>query len=1241
MNRSIVLVFILGILINTNICDLNSQTIYKNIIHYSINDGLSSGLVQDIAQDSLGYIWIATKAGLNKFDGYNFKVYNANIDDSSSILSNELEVIFVDETGVLWVGYRNNGISKYSRETDSFTHYQISKNKDGKYVRVLKILSGNGNSIWVASLFEIIKINTETKEWKSIIKISGTNFINDANTIDKLLQERIPDTLVKKIMSLKELFYPNDSVAKIKLKEVIGIRNYHVYGERIFNIIKSSRPRNIRNFTKDNSGNYYFAIADSRLFKINSENNKTTLFYQDPSINRNFIQNRLLEFYDNKIWHSKARLKDLKITDLKTLQTFDIHKLIEPENLYPGLLKSIDFDHEGNIWGMFGEIYYIDLKEKEIFNIRHNQVSCPLVTTKLANKVIVDRNQNVWATTNKKGVLFIAKKSNFHRIELKADTEQRQSNIRIAAINIDSKGNLWVLDKADGIYIIDEKNNKIKREFLNKTPYPFASTSTFFEDKMGNIWLGTYTNGIYIYNPLTDNISPAFSKNIFKLFTNKKVFSITQDNENNIWIGTNFTGLSKYQPDNNEMINLKTDPDYPIKCNSSYVYKIFIDSRRSMWIIGADKLRVLHAGQTNFKTFNELTNGQLNEIFEVVDIIEASDSNIWLATSNGLVMIEAVSDSVTVHKLVNSQMKSIIEDDAGNLWIGSGNGLYSFNTSTCEYIKYTVRDGIPSNNFERRSVAKANDGTLYFGTDNGLMHFKPEDIFSLSNLYDPVITKLRLFNEIVNVGDEIMGRVILDKSIEVLDEITFHHNENDFSLEFADFHYEAPERCRYHYMLEGFDKTWKTTDHLNRRANYTNLPPGKYLFKLYLSVPNNERSNYKYLTINIQPAWWNTTVFRILAILVLIIGIYGFIQLRLALIKKQKAELEEAVRNRTKEVNEKNKLLEVQAIDLKKTNIILKKQSNDLITQAKHLNEINTQLEERQQQIEEQSEELKNQADYLHEVNIRLEERQQKVEEQSSQLIHQSAILEQKNFDLNVLNKTKDKLFSIIAHDLKNPFGAVLGYAELLLNNMSTLNEDKKIKFIETIHKSAENAHKLLENLLEWSRSQIGQKQYNPEYFIISEVIAISVDFMEQMITDKRINCKYDNHQEIEIFADRNMIETVFRNLLANALKYTPENGTITIKSTVKKDSIEVSVTDSGIGMDQETIDKLFSIDKITSQSGTLGETGTGLGLILCKEFIDKHQGKLWAESEIEKGSTVTFSIPQNIKSTLQDINQI
>jgi PAS domain S-box-containing protein len=225
---------------------------------------------------------------------------------------------------------------------------------------------------------------------------------------------------------------------------------------------------------------------------------------------------------------------------------------------------------------------------------------------------------------------------------------------------------------------------------------------------------------------------------------------------------------------------------------------------------------------------------------------------------------------------------------------------------------------------------------------------------------------------------------------------------------------------------------------------------------------------------------------------------------------------------------------------------------------------------------------------------------------------------------------TKDKFFSIIAHDLRNPFHSILGFSELLMKNYQGFDDAKKQEFIGLIYESSEYAHNLLENLLQWSRTQTDRIKYNPSQQSLSQIIDETVHVLNASIKKKNLVFNSEIENGISVYVDRNMIETVVRNLLNNAIKFTPSGGKITLSAKDNGNFMAISITDTGVGISQEDLPRLFQFEDFHTTTGTAGELGTGLGLIICYEFIKKHGGEILVKSELGKGSIFTFTLPKS-----------
>lgn len=247
-----------------------------------------------------------------------------------------------------------------------------------------------------------------------------------------------------------------------------------------------------------------------------------------------------------------------------------------------------------------------------------------------------------------------------------------------------------------------------------------------------------------------------------------------------------------------------------------------------------------------------------------------------------------------------------------------------------------------------------------------------------------------------------------------------------------------------------------------------------------------------------------------------------------------------------------------------------------------------------------------------------------KQQEETNQLLVES------EKQLRDINDTKNKFLTIIAHDLISPFNALLGFTELMAEEAKSHHIDEIKKYSGVISQSLKNLHHLLENLLQWSKTQRGIIDFHPEFFDLSKTASNLVTFFELSARKKKIKLFEDLKGGNIVYADANLVSTILRNLISNAIKFSPIGGWVKITSKEENGFIEVSVSDNGTGVKKENIEKLFRIDTHYTQKGTSNEQGTGLGLIIVKEFVEKNGGKIWVESEEKKGSTFKFTLPKN-----------
>ena len=293
-----------------------------------------------------------------------------------------------------------------------------------------------------------------------------------------------------------------------------------------------------------------------------------------------------------------------------------------------------------------------------------------------------------------------------------------------------------------------------------------------------------------------------------------------------------------------------------------------------------------------------------------------------------------------------------------------------------------------------------------------------------------------------------------------------------------------------------------------------------------------------------------------------------------------------------------------------------KNKFNGLVFKSDILEYLNEHYQGLQNEVEQQSKRLEKQNS---EFKIKIQQQRQELEK----------IIEQRTKELIDLVETKEKFVRIIIHELKNPFNSILGFLGLLQKNLRKYDIDKVEKFLTRIYQSATITFDLLVNLSEWLNAKNNKIPFNPETTCIKELLTDEILTTSLLLEQKQIRIISNIPDKLCAYVDRNMVKTIFRNLIVNAAKFTDKNGEIIISASENEQFVEISIKDTGIGLSPDSIEKIFDMEKITSADGTSNETGTGLGLLLCKEFIEIEGGKIWVESNLGKGSEFKFTLPK------------
>lgn len=360
------------------------------------------------------------------------------------------------------------------------------------------------------------------------------------------------------------------------------------------------------------------------------------------------------------------------------------------------------------------------------------------------------------------------------------------------------------------------------------------------------------------------------------------------------------------------------------------------------------------------------------------------------------------------------------------------------------------------------------------------------------------------------------------------------------------------------------------------------------------------------------------------------------LNLRLAKVNAQSADIMADLEQKNDNLNLLNKkLAEANAysstllVELEEKNMVLTRLNKELARANVHGAELLAMLELKESEIKKLNKELSRinarGADLVAEREIQMEE----IQALNRKLKKEIKTRLETEEELRDANATKDRFFSIIAHDLKNPFNSIVDLVTIITEDSEMLSKDEIVELIKDLHGNAKKTKVLLDSLLQWRQVQSGGMLVNPEELNLQEITDQTIEVLSTHANAKGISLLTEIEEDCCAFGDKNMITTVIRNLISNAIKFTPQDGTISVSVSEKEGFFVLHVKDNGMGMSEENVHNLFKIDKKVSAIGTANEKGSGLGLILCKEFVEKNGGKIWAFSKLNQGSVFSFMIPK------------
>ena len=803
----ITVVFILFV-INTVVAQNNQY----QFSHLDITNGLSHNEVNCIYKDHNGFMWFGTMSGLNRYDGYTFKIYKHNKKDTSSLSDDFIVNIYEGPEQKLWIETRR-GFNIYDPSTEKFEH-DIAKS-----LALLQIPNVNiqrikkdrfGNFWFLHSSLGIYKYNPISKKVIHLEHNDGVSTSLYSNDIGDITETANGDFWI---------IYKNGLIEKIDhqtntISSRISFLN-KLHGREQGNYtLFCDKQDDLWMFDPGNPWGVFYYSPAKGIFKNINKTSGTEHLNSD-------IIAKVIQDDNNVIWvgtdHGGINLVDKN--DFKI--SYLVNREDDNKSLCQNSTTTVYKDISGIIWiGTFKKgisYYHQDIIKFPI--VKHYASSLNTLTYNDVNRFAEDDKGNLWIGTNGRGLIYFDRKAGSSKNYLNnpADPNSLCNNV-IVSLCIDHKKKLWIGTYFGGMDCYDGKSFKhYKHSNTSSGTILDNRISDIIEDSSHRLWIATMGGGLDLFDTETE-VFTHYNRNLNSNF----IVKLAEDENKNLWIGTSY-GLDVLSGSTGKFTSyLQNDNDVNSLVNDN-ITSLIEDSRHLFWITTRDGISIFNPKTKKFQ--NLLKDDGLPDN-TVLDILEDSNHNMWLSTANGLCNVVVT---------------------------GTGDNL------RFQFKNFDETDGLQGREFNQYSSLKLKTGELIFGGANGFNIFNPLNIKSNASKAKLIFTNFLVFNNPIKPNQTIDGHMILAKSILETRSVILHHAENVFTIEFASLNYFNPDKVKYQYMLEGFDHGWLTTDINSRKATYTNLDAGDYTFKVRASNSEGVWSNDDLtLKIKILPPFYKS-----------------------------------------------------------------------------------------------------------------------------------------------------------------------------------------------------------------------------------------------------------------------------------------------------------------------------------------------------------------------------------------------
>jgi len=775
----------LVLLLVTALFPAREGTLFERI---SLEEGLSQGTVNCILQDGKGFMWFGTEDGLNRYDGYEFKLFKPDPDDPSAISHFTVWTLFEDSGGVLWVGTWD-GLNRYDRETETFVHYKADPSKPGSLSdsNVQAICEDRWGYLWIGTENQgLNRFDRETGTFSHYLASPGKSGSLSHFSIRCLYADPSGALWIGTAFGLNKLDIQKGTFTQYRSTP----------GDA-----GSLSHNDVRSLFRDSAGTLWVGTVGG-LNRMDPENGTFTRFRHDPA---------------------------------------------DPQSLGNDFIWSIGEGEKGTYWiGTYGgglnRFTPVDGQKPRFTRFRNDPFNPGSISNDVVQVVYRDRSGLLWLGTWGGGVnKYIGPKYKFPHIYRDPRQPTTLANNSIWSIHREPSGALWI-GTDDGLDRFDPGTRRFKH--YRKTPgdrYGLSNNviRAIESDRSGTLWVGTFDGGLNRFDRRTERFTHFKADHqVPGTISSNRVFTIYEDRLETLWVGTEW-GLDIYDRKAGRFINYLNNPNESSSLSNNSVRSIFEDSSGTLWIGTDGGLNRFDRKRNGFTRYlAEAGNPNSPSSSEILGIYESPDKPgvLWFGTyGGGLNKLTRVDETIVHYTekdgLCNNVVYDILEDADGNLWLSTNRGLSKFDPAAETFKNYDMDDGLQSNEFNIGAACKIPDGQLIFGGINGFNMFYPRQIIDNPHVPPVVITDFQVFNKPVPIGKPFNRRVLLERAIDESPGIVLSPKENVFSFKYAALDYLSPAENRYAYMLEGYETAWNHAG-TERFITYSNVPNGEYLLRV-------------------------------------------------------------------------------------------------------------------------------------------------------------------------------------------------------------------------------------------------------------------------------------------------------------------------------------------------------------------------------------------------------------------------